>query len=379
MAFNLLDLKKEQDSKQEKKYIRHLVVGEDLFAVAEYLYLKEKFGEEEVALLSERAFSRDDLLPLGPSALRGPANIQKLKQLYPELEIREKNGPALFYKELKWREFGGRAKSEKLLRQEAFYTQKRADIDVEELFTFLKDENLLEELNQQSWEMKVTGLTQLTPEDLAEPAFFELQCSNGVQARCEHLYWAKGPRLFLSLYQDKNDLSDELMQFCEETQAPCPLYIRFNFKAPVTDKRETLFIPLSYTHEWGHFIGEFSPEKDGVQQAQFVTFIEPDHTNEEDVSKKIRLLKRSLEKIFKNFSGISYQEFIKLNDWGPCLKIDDLLYQKVQKELGNIHWISVNAPLEDLAQVRDNFEYSVNDLAFFSRAATRFVETQSLP
>ena len=147
-----------------------------------------------------------------------------------------------------------------------------------------------------------------------------------------------------------------------------------NFEKPITDKRETIFIPLSYTHEWGHFVGEFSSDKSGKQKAEFVTFMDMDHTNEDEISKKIRLLKKNLEKIFGDSAGLISDEFIKVTTQSPCLNFDDNLFVKVSNEVGQLRIASYNGPLEHLNQEQGSFEDSWSGVNNLARAAVRHQE-----
>ncbi|MCR9206305.1 MAG: hypothetical protein NXH75_17115 [Halobacteriovoraceae bacterium] len=376
-GFNLLSLKKEVAEDFKTLYHRHVVVGEDLFTVALLLKLVEKFGKENVLWICPREIQMLDLLPLGPTLLRGRANIEKFQTLFPDVSLKHHDKPAEFFKELKWREFGGRAKSEKLLWNEEFFTQERADFDIADLYPFLRDENLLSRLEELRYNVEVKDVEKTTPTDLAEPNNFELILTDNDHVRCEHLYWGGGAERLLSKYDKKGQLTDEFITFCESTHAPSALYLRFVFDKPVTDKEATLFIPLSYTHEWGHFVGEFKECVEGKQIGNFVTFMDIESTNEDEISKKIRLLKKNLEKIFGDSGKEITEEFIKLTSTSACLKIDDSLYKTVEKDWSNLKMVSFNAPLDSLLQDQASFEDSANLVSTVVRGALRNQEILS--
>ncbi len=311
-GFNLLSLKKEDNQTQKKLYKRHLVIGEDVFSIALYNSLVSKLGESEVGWICSHELTDNDIALLGPSTLRGNTNLDKLKNYFPDLDLSLLESESFFYKDMKWKDFGGRAKSEKLLWSEEFFTAKRSDIELTDFLSCLKEENFLANVNAKRMDFKVKSILHKTPDDLAEPANFEVTVASGELVNCESLYWGMGPSEYLNLYEKKSQLTNEFIEFCESTQTPTALYIRYDFERPVTDMKETLFIPLSYTHEWGHFVGEFkdieiqnpeikdefSPKKIKLQRAEFVTFMDIGHTSEEDISKKISLFKKILEKIF---------------------------------------------------------------------------------
>lgn len=369
-------LKKEQKTEVQTVFIKNLVIGEDLFAMDLLLSLREKFGKENVSLLPLKPLTENDLHLMGPSLLRGENNIKQLQKLYPDLNLNKIEARNSFFKEGSFKEFGGRAKSEKLLWGEEAFVESRVDFDEKELFPFLKEENVFEKIKESTIEYIPVRVKKSEPTDLVEPDYFHITCSNGVQLNVENLYWCYSPQHFLNMYENKNELSDSFMEFCEETKAPSTLYIEFEFESAIAENNETVFLPLSYTHEWGHFIGEFAPIENsgGKQRAKFMTFIDTDHTNEEEISKKIRLLKRQLEKIYEKFKTISYTEFITLTDKSVCLNFDDSITSNIKKELPRLSFAGLCAPLEHFEKDEVNFEYSSNDLMFLARGVTSLAQ-----
>lgn len=396
-GFNLLSLKKEDNQTQKKLYKRHLVIGEDVFSVALFCALVGKFGENEVGWICSHELTENDIALLGPSTLRGNTNLEKLKTYFPDKDIALNEHPALFYKDMKWKDFGGRAKSEKLLWSEEYFTSARCDIDLSEYLNCLEEANLLENVNSKRMDYKVKSIVHKVPDDLAEPANFEVLVASGELVSTENLYWGMGPSGYLDLYSNKNDLSNEFIEFCESTQTPTALYMRYDYEKPITDMKETLFIPLSYTHEWGHFVGEFSEievaveKREGlvededdeiearatvkkVQRAEFVTFMDIGHTSEDDISKKIRLFKKNLEKIFGEKSAHFSSEFIKLDSSSGCLNIDDELGKVALEKNQNLNFFGFNAPLQHFNTVEKSCEDSTEHTSFLSRALSRHQE-----
>ena len=152
-------------------------------------------------------------------------------------------------------------------------------------------------------------------------------------------------------------------------------------------------MPLSYTHDWGHFVGEFkdieidnpeikdefSPKKIKFQRANFVTFMDIGHTSEDDISKKIRLLKKILEKIFGENATYFRSEFIKLSPDSGCLNIDDSAGNNALKEYSQLQFFGFNAPLKHSSEGLELCEDSRERLSFLARALTRHQEiTNSL-
>jgi hypothetical protein len=344
MSFGLSKLKKHVERRTERSYFRHLVVGEDAYALAMYEKLVQTHGPEEVGLLGRVVENSEDYRLKGPSSFRGQKNLDLLKMIYPELDLSLEKTPSLFMKEGTWREFGGRAKPEPLLFGEEYYTRPRI-LGAEGLSPNLSPEQLMK-TSEKAHQVLLSEIEKVTPEDIVENVHWRVKGVDGVYYECEHMYWAHSPSYFLELYADKSQLSDELIELCESTQTPAQLKVSLYFEKPVSDLTSTLFMPQSYTHEWGHFIGEFkSSENESGQWAEFTSFIDKDASTEEEISKKFRLLKKNIEKIAPDMSSTNVHEYIVLAPEAPCLNIDDLRFLERENELLNCFFVSVNAPL----------------------------------
>ena len=85
MAFkDLHKLKKIVVVEKELIQTTHLVVGKDIFALTTYKALQEKYGKEQVRLLSEDVILKSDLMPKGPSSVRGENNQRIFQELFPD-------------------------------------------------------------------------------------------------------------------------------------------------------------------------------------------------------------------------------------------------------------------------------------------------------
>lgn len=366
MAFkDIHKLKKIVEVQKESIETEYLVVGKDAFAISLYRELVQKFGEEKVRLLSEDKIVSSDLLFKGPSTLRGDANKAVFKHLYPNVETQEINTPSIFYKDLTWKAFGGRSKSEALKHDEEFYVPSYLKIKEQDIYSWIsEEETFYEELNQKAYQVKVKTVHY-------NDGKFTVECINGTEFHTNMLFFGKSPSFFLKSFSELSKLSNEFIQFCESTQTISGLYIKYLFNKPLSDLKETMFIPLSYTHEWGHFVGEFKETSKG-QLADFFHYIDADHASEEDISRTIRALKKSFEKIFENFSKINFTEFISLEDELACLKIDDELFHKSLTNdtelLNKLFFIGKNAPIDLSWCANNSFEYSTKEISHLSRA-----------
>ncbi|MDD4975938.1 MAG: hypothetical protein PHY93_16395 [Bacteriovorax sp.] len=352
----------------EKEFIKaqHLVVGKDIFALSIYKALQEKYGKDQVRLLSEDTILKSDLLPKGPSTVRGESNQKIIQELYPQAAGEIGASVALFYKDMTWKSFGGRSKPEALKFNEEFFTTTRFNVDAEAIFPELANaEEFVSVLNSEAYQVRLKSIHR-------SGEGFKVECLNGTEFECEKLYFGQSPYQYLEFYSNKNELSDVFIEFCESTKTPSALFVKFIFEKPITDIKETLFIPLSYTHDWGHFVGEFNTLANGEQEIEFIHFLDEDQSSEEDISRVIRLLKKNMEKIFDKFSKTKVREYIVLEQEIGCLKIDNDLFTRSlnegKNEAKNLFLLGINAPIVDAQCVGASFEYSKNEVDILARA-----------
>lgn len=367
MSFGLTKFKKEAQGPEAKIYKRYLVVGEDLFALETYRRLIKLYGENEVGILGFTPTTLDECTVRGPSLWRGEDNLMALKAMYPEREFSLDEKPSLFLKEGTLREFGGRAKSEKLLWDEEYFTQARINGVDGLLPEFTLEE--LQTISQAAFRVSLKEIEKIIPDDLAETAQWRMVGTDGVYYEAQKVFFALSPAMFVDLYKNKAELSDDLIECFEAMLGPSVLNVAFECERPVTDISETLFLAQSYTHDWGHYVGEFGVvDSSSRQKAEFLIFIDKNETTEEEISKKIRGLKKAVEKIAPDFAKIQTQEFILLRDYSACLKIDDQAFEKVKEQVEDFNFVSVHAPLGDKLSGLVNFEDSVFVPSYFVRA-----------
>lgn len=364
MGYSVLKkLKKEETTNFEKSYVKIVVYVQDIFDLIAYKKLKEEHGEH-VQFVSDAPVLRDSFLTRGPQAIRGEASLEFLKNRFPNFEFTLRDFPSLFLKEGEWKDFKGRAKSEKLLAGEEFFTWKAIDFDLASQFSFLAEESFWTTLESERLAERVVNIQREEGTgDMISPVHWALECGSGKVIECAELVFGGSPQALLNLIRDKNPLSDSFMEFCESTRSSAELAIRFNFRAPLHTGGETFFIPLSYTHDWGHFIGEFKGN-----EAHFVHFFESNETSEEEVSRKLKLLKKSLEKIFPEFGEKYVAEYLVLRPESGCLKIDDKSYAEIDNCPQHLHFVHRNAPLVCSVNGESNYEDSLGAVLFDARA-----------
>ncbi len=371
MAFkDIHKLKKIQEVQKENIETDYLVIGHDVFAISIFRDLINKFGDDKVRLLSQEKFELKDLSPKGPSGIRGEANQNYLKANFDSSIYNEINEVSQFYKDMQWKPFGGRSKPEALKFNEDHFTTSRMDLNYQEVFPFIKEEGFLNWLNEKTYGVRIKSI-------LKKDERFFVECVNGTEFSAKYLICGLAPFEYLNFYKNKNELSSEFIQFCEGTTSPSALYVKLEFSKPLTDLKETLFIPLSYTHDWGHLIGEFK-SNDRLQSCDFVHYLDKDQTTEEDISRIIRHLKKSLEKIFQQPKNLPVKEYISIEDSSGCLKIDDELFLQIKSTLSNLYFVGNSAPIEAIS-MQAAFAYSRSEMNYEVRALASLKEiTKSL-
>jgi len=364
MAYSdILKLKKEEEHHEEKVFVKNLVVGSDIFAVDLFHHLNSK-EPGAVKILSDEPIDKENFKLLGPSLVRGEESIELLKGLGIEGEVSH----SVFYKDMKFHKFGTRTKPMKMLWGEEKFSEVHMKVSPEDILPSLNSEGLEESLKENSFEMMILSIEKTNPEELIDQAFWKVHCTNGTVVECENLYWGETPARFYKVFKAKNELSENFVAFCESTHTPCALYVHMSFEKPLTEDKQTFFFPLSFTHDWGHFIGEIESLNEG-QEAKFLTFIDKDESSEEDISKKIRLLKKNFEKNFEKFKGNNYREIVVLKENTYCPKIDDSILVKEEDLEEKLTFFSFNAPFVGPIAQQSNFEDSWKVSSLITRAA----------
>jgi hypothetical protein len=376
VALELLnDLKKKKINDDEKKYFKkYVVLGLNPYGAKAYLTLREKFGVDQVILLSENRFSEEDLEFFGPSTIRGEKSLKIIGNNFPLAELIDHE--VLFYKELKFKSFDSKAKSEPLLFGEDYYLEKRASISEQDILNFSSEE--VEILRSEVKFSLVSKVDKTDPTDLIDQNHWEVRTSANEVYACENLICSENPQNFFKKCSHKEKFSNEFVAYCEKTIGKSALFIRTTFKEEVCADLDTYYIPLSYTHEWGHLIGEFSKfdQNQGIQRAEFVTFVDELESNEEEISKKIRYFKKNLKKIFYPEKDIEAEFFIKFVDNYACQKIDQS--PSVMDELKRIQlsFVGGQGLLGGQAASENIFEDSSLSPEYFPRALLTLALTE---
>ncbi len=361
--------------KQQKQFFKYLIVGDDFASIATYQHLMENKDEGEVKILSTFQIDFAKTFFPGPSDLRGDDNISAVKKLRSDLEISVKSESSKFFKELKFRKFGGRSKSEPLLPGEEYYVQQGCAYSVNDFIPTSQEKR--DQLLSNNIECLVGSICKTIPDNLLEKHHWVVECEDGKRYACEYLFFGRSPAEFLKLSGDKDSLTNDFHSFCANTYSRHGMFVNYDFGSLELDRENgTFFLPQSLTHEWGHFIGEFHGN-----HLRLFSFIGDEETSE-IVSKKVRLLKRVLEKAFPIFKNKKIAEKIIVSDLIPMHQIDDELFDRLliesKEQVENLFLLGPNAPISKSFWEESGFDQSRQKITHFARALVSFHQARRL-
>ncbi|MBT3235307.1 MAG: hypothetical protein HN353_05095 [Bdellovibrionales bacterium] len=331
-------------NEQKSKSYQQLVVGGDLFAIEAHYRLSQKVQSDQLLLITEEKWELNNLLRSNLSLCRGRSNLQLLGQVAGDLELvaEDKIVPSLFFKDMKFRPFGGRSKSGPLLRGESFFTSSGVDIPYSRLFSFLSDSDYCAKIAESTVECPLKSICH--NEESGEWIIGGL---DGKKYHGQRLVWADSLSRFGEVVESSPLLNSDFMQFAQSARGDALLMLHFDLAKLPTDQAETLLIPRSMTYDYGHYIGQFVGDEQTGYHATFGAFVDRDQGSSEEVAKMVRGLKRRLDKIFPEFSSLVTKEFISLmlESFGDSL--DDGLIDIEKLKKSSLVLVGQNAPLDD--------------------------------
>ncbi len=316
MSFGLIkrfkDLKKNPEGGVKKTFAKHVIIGHDLGAIIKLIELRKENSAEQVRLISNKPLSQKSIYEdyqNTVSLIRSSAGVEAIyKKLFNAKILPQSNDP-VFYKDGKFHDFNGRAKPMELLGNEMFFTTKGYEYFIESFFDSA-DWEKLDELLKTSQDMKIfESIEKSDPQDLVEKEEWSLTFKDFTELGAENLYISVAPHKFLKLITNKNDLDSSLIDFCSATESISAMNVSFELTKDFGLNSQTLFVPQSMTHEWGHFIVEF---KDS-HLCNVLFLINEEEPQAEDLGAKIKLMKRVLERVFPDFEKSIKAETIRFD------------------------------------------------------------------
>lgn len=352
-------LKDENAVQENKQHFDHIVFGENYFAVLTYLKLKEKFGAEKVKLISENYVDKQSVLSEWKCSLNTIRNeniAKKLMEMKPQLEILPDTHRVKFYKDSKFHEFGARTKPFEIKAGEEFFQDTFFNIKLEGLFSDEQWNNLDETLKDGQLNKYLDRIELTEPSDLLEKTNYILHTGEYESLECEYLYWCDSPKDFYKKVENKDKINDALGELCHSVEHRSAMAVNFEVEAKIFDNSGTVFLPQSVTHEWGHFICDFQNFDPAINKQNFtcLMFVNEDEVNEEELAKKIRLMKRVIERTMPEFAKVKHNEHIHYDRKMFIDNVKDELVNDIEFDHSHLKFVGIGAPIgaEDSQEIK---------------------------
>jgi hypothetical protein len=354
MSFGLLkhfkDKKHSSSDKTLEKHYQHVILGQDLGAVLKLMELKRKAPEESVRLITERPLNRDALkenYDFGVLQLRSKSAVEEIYKKHHNAKILPQTKEAVFYKEGKFHDFGGRAKSMDLRRGEEFFTHKGYKVEIQGLFHPEDWENFDQILKDHSEIRIFEGIEKTRSQDLVDKKEWTLTFKDFAVITGENLYVSFSPKKFLSLVYNKEKLTPEFIDVCSGAHIQSGISVTWKLDKELYSEDRTLFIPQSMTHEWGHFLVEFEQynyqHKEQICHVLFLIHEEEPQT--EELASKIKLMKRVLDRVFPDFEKHIKKEYIRFDEEMFISDLKDSAMEQLSFDYPTLKFIGQMSPV----------------------------------
>ncbi len=359
-GFGLRALKKVKEEEvilSKNQFYKYIVYGANTYAVLTFLKLNKKHPGE-VKLIAKDPFYKAELLNewnCTLNSIRSEEVAEAIMSLNPRFEVLPQQKNVLFYKDTKFHKFGGRAKPHELKEEEKFFTNTPYQFKVQAMFDEEDFENLDEILKEHQLNKIVSEIEICTPTDLVEKVNFEVHTGERESFSCEKLYFCESPKKFLNLVHNKKDLNDDVYSFAAAISAEQAISIYFDCDRKITDEVGTVVLPQSMTHEWGSFILDFEAYDPATNTQSFraLTFVGEDDLQEDDLAKKIKLMKRVIERVFPELAKSNAEQSIRFNDEYRISGTNDGQFEALKNQ--DVRFIGQASPIKHDAS--DKFHY----------------------
>lgn len=341
-------LKEKSITEDKKHYFDHIVFGNDFLAIWLYLKLRKEHGKENVCLICESWIDKVRLLDLWKctiNTLRNEDAANTLIGACPQLEITPSNTKVQFYKDTKFHEFGKRAKSLPLQPGEEKFLNPYFNVNYQNLFS-IEDWQALDEVLKDQVNKYLNSIEITTPSDLVEKTHFKLHTGEHESFECETLHWIDNPKKFYKLIKEKSIIADSVGEYCTSLEQYPAVVVHFECDEIISEEAGTVFLPQSMTHEWGHFIVDFLAfdTETNTQVINGLILLKEDDLTEDELAKKIKLLKRVIERVYPDFAKTNYKEHIRFSEDMFISGMKDELKSKLNEELPNLNLGGIAAP-----------------------------------
>ena len=355
MAFGLLkhfkDARKANLSVTLTRHTKHVIVGHDLGAVLKLVELRKTHPEETVKIVTDRPLNRQILTEnyqYGVSTLRSQEAVEAIYRKHFNARILPDSKEPVFYKDGKFHEFGSRAKPMDILPGEEFFTTKGYRVEVASFFDAESWENLDTMINE-ALDMRIfESIEKTTPEDLVEKQEWTLTFKDFTKITCENLYVSLSPKKFLNYLGNKEAMTAELIDVCSAVTTKGAISVTWMVNKDFNHGGQTLFVPQSMTHEWGHFIVEFENFDHRTNQGlcHVLFLIHEEEPQSEDLAAKIKLMKRVLDRVFTDIEKHITKEFIRFDEEMFVADIKDQTAEQLAFDYPTLKFLGQASPME---------------------------------
>lgn len=342
MSFGIRALKnlKEQSKKiAEKRFVRHIVVGNNIIALKKYSDLRKQFSKEEVALFLTQELNPEDLV----RERRCHFNFirsEEMAKLFSErtgLKLIALN-KVKFYKDGKFHSFNKRAKPMPLLPHEKYFKSPAYVLDsqfLEDFYNSIDLETFLNEANQ----MVLEEVEFISSTDLIERSAFRLTSGDKKVYECEQLYWGLDSQSLVKAVKEKSTIDDSLLELVAATDYKAALVVSLESKnVDLEIETGTYFLPQSLTHDWGHFIVDIENNR----SLRGLIVIDEDELTTEELAKKVRLFKRVLKRCMNFDEAIEFDEMIDFDEKLFAMTKDTKAQNELHKAYEKLSFLGVD-------------------------------------
>lgn len=355
MSFGLLkhskDARKGNHELTSDRHTKHVILGCDLGAVLKLIELKKAFPDESVKIISNRPLSRQILIDnfeSGVSSLRSQNAVEGIYRKHFNARIASEKKDPVFYKDGKFHEFGARAKPMNLLSGEEFFSTRGHRLGIASFFDE-KSWNDLDAIISDALDMRIfESIEKTTPHDLVEKQEWTLTFKDFSRITCENLYVSLSPKKLLSYLKHKEDLTAELIDVCSAVTTQGAMSVSWILNKEFGPSDQTLFIPQSMTHEWGHFIVEFESfdHKSGLGLCHVLFLIHEEEPQSEDLATKIKLMKRVLDRVFPDLEKHIEKELIRFDEEMFISGVKDQTAEQLSFDYPTLKFLGQSAPMQ---------------------------------
>ena len=354
MSFGLLkhfkDRKNGSESQVISQHVKHIIVGHDLGAVLKLMEIRSQFPHETVKLISPRLLNRQMLIEnyqYGVSQMRSSIALENIYKKHFNAKFYPQAKEATFYKDGKFHEFNSRAKSMNIQAGEEYFTSKGFKTELSGLFHQESWDNLDSILNESLEVRIIESIEKSTPDDLVEKKEWKFTFKDFTKLSSENIYLSFSPKKFLNHIHNKEQLTPELVDACTSMKIQAGISVTWILNKEVHPFEQTLFIPQSMTHEWGHFIVEFEAydHQKNEQLCHILFLIQEEEAQTEELAGKIKLMKRVLDRVFPDIEKVIIRELIRFDEEMLISDVKDVAIEQIGFDYPTLKFLGQFSPM----------------------------------